>query len=344
MANVWKIAPGEHAEDWEVFRQQGCIGLGWLTNDDYQSFRSEDEVLRELEKQHGKNTPGCGRGAAQMIWRFVHEIQQSHVVVANDRYNRIVGIGLVKSAYLPPTSPKNPMRDDETTHRHHVRRVKWIVTKSVDLAGDRFFVQSTLWPLEADKVDKITQAYLDAYPDDAEVRAALVRLFGADSDGDDDAMSEALAEAEQQLQEECAFDPTGIEDARERILSSIVRRRGQSSFRNLLLSAYQGRCAVTGCALEAVLEAAHIIPYKGVQTNHVGNGLLLRGDWHTLFDLRLVTVDPETMRLLLSPKLAGTGYDGLHGESLRLPDNPANWPSKEALKQHRQESGLRPSR
>src|SRR2546426_1154448 len=39
------------------------------------------------------------------------------------------------------------------------------------------------------------------------------------------------------------------------VLSSIVRRRGQSRFRDLLLSAYRGRCAVTGCAVEAVLEA-----------------------------------------------------------------------------------------
>ena len=43
-----------------------------------------------------------------------------------------------------------------------------------------------------------------------------------------------------------------------------------------------------------------IIPYKGVQTNHIGNGLLLRGDWHTLFDVRLVTVDPETMCLMVT--------------------------------------------
>ncbi len=187
------------------------------------------------------------------------------------------------------------------------------------------------------KVDTIRQAY----PDDVEISSALVLLFGAILDSEDDSLSRALAEAEQQLEVQSAFDPTGIEDARERVLSSIVRRRGQSIFRNALLAAYQCRCAVTGCAVEAVLEAAHIIPYKGVQTNHVGNGLLLRGDWHTLFDLRLVTVDADTMLLLVSPNLAGTGYDELHGQPLRLPNDPSNWPSKEALKQPQQESGLR---
>jgi predicted restriction endonuclease len=186
-------------------------------------------------------------------------------------------------------------------------------------------------------VNKIRQAYLSTYPDDSEVSEALDQVFGPD----ETTTNEGLAEAERQLREEHAFDPTGIEDARERVLSSIVRRRGQPGFRSRLLSAYQGRCAITGDAVEAVLEAAHIISYKGTQTNHVGNGLLLRSDWHTRFDLRLVTVDPETMRLLVSPKLAGTAYHKYNGKAIKLPNDPANWPSKEALRQHQRESSLR---
>src|SRR5262245_42509124 len=38
----------------------------------------------------------------------------------------------------------------------------------------------------------------------------------------------------------------------------INERRGQPKFREKLLSAYGGRCAVTGCDAEAALEAAHI--------------------------------------------------------------------------------------
>lgn len=337
MTNVWKIAPGEHAEDWDVFRERGCIGLGWLTKTDYRSFHSEAEVLRALHHEHGENTRGYGRGAARMIWNFVKEVTPFDVVVANDGYNRVVGIGVVRGPYLPPMSPRNPMRGDRSTHRHHVRRVEWVITEPVDLDGERrFFVQPTLWRLEPEKVARITQAYLDAYPDDSGIRASLAQLFGHYDDG----LSEALAEAERQLEEEDAFDPVGLEDARERVLSSIVRRRGQSSFRNRLLTVYQAKCAVTGCTVEAVLEAAHISPYKGEQTNHVGNGLLLRSDWHALFDLRLVTVDAATMCVLVSPKLRGSGYDNYHGKAIRLPDDPAGRPSREALEQHQEESGL----
>jgi putative restriction endonuclease len=91
---------------------------------------------------------------------------------------------------------------------------------------------------------------------------------------------------------------------------------------------------------EAVLEAAHIIPYRGPQTNHVANGLLLRADLHTLFDLGMITVDGATKKLLVSDELAETIYARFHGKPVRLPDQPANHPSPEALERHRIESGL----
>ena len=78
------------------------------------------------------------------------------------------------------------------------------------------------------------------------------------------------------------FDPSNIEDARKRISRMIAQRRGQSAFRNNLFDAYGGRCAITGCEVPDVLEAAHIFPYRGEDTNKVVNGLLLRADVHTL--------------------------------------------------------------
>ena len=73
-----------------------------------------------------------------------------------------------------------------------------------------------------------------------------------------------------------AFDPSNIEDARKRISRMIAQRRGQRAFRNNLFDAYGGRCAITGCEVPDVLEAAHIFPYRGEETNKVKNGLLLR--------------------------------------------------------------------
>lgn len=74
------------------------------------------------------------------------------------------------------------------------------------------------------------------------------------------------------------FDPTGAVDARETVARQIKARRGQQAFRDKLLAAYGGRCAITGCPVPDVLEAAHIHPYRGEETNHVVSGLLLRAD------------------------------------------------------------------
>ena len=50
------------------------------------------------------------------------------------------------------------------------------------------------------------------------------------------------------------------------------------------MDAYGGRCAITGYDVEEALQAAHIVPYLGPQSNTVNNGLLLRADVHNLFD------------------------------------------------------------
>src|ERR1700722_13744752 len=46
-------------------------------------------------------------------------------------------------------------------------------------------------------------------------------------------------------------------------------------------------------AIPWVLEAAHITPYMGASTNSLLNGLLLRADIHTLFNLGLISIDPD---------------------------------------------------
>lgn len=129
-----------------------------------------------------------------------------------------------------------------------------------------------------------------------------------------------------------AFDPEGIEDARERVIRGIKIRRGQKNFRDALLAAYGGRCAITGCSIQDVLEAAHITPYLGPETNHVTNGLLLRTDLHTLLDCDLLGIDPATQKVLLAPSLrTSSDYGHLHGQSLRCPSPVSASPSIKAL-------------
>ena len=124
------------------------------------------------------------------------------------------------------------------------------------------------------------------------------------------------------------------EDARIRVLSEVVRRQGQPEFRLDLIIAYEGKCAVSGCAVSDVLEAAHIRPYYGPNTNRVNNGLLLRADLHVLFDRHLLTIDKDYL-VALDPSVRRGPYRALHGKPLRLPASKNQWPSKALLRNHR---------
>jgi hypothetical protein len=136
------------------------------------------------------------------------------------------------------------------------------------------------------------------------------------------------------------FDPSDTLDGRQRIVTEIVRRRGQPKFRKELLDAYDGKCAVSRCDAIEALEAAHILPYRGDHTNSVENGILLRADLHTLFDLGLIAIDARSFCVLTATVLENTVYAELSGVSLTLPDQAQCRPSIEALELHREWAGL----
>ncbi|KXU95023.1 HNH endonuclease [Caballeronia megalochromosomata] len=158
-----------------------------------------------------------------------------------------------------------------------------------------------------------------------------LKSSGLDSSGDD---APAIDQVEQAVEIVTAFDPANLEDARRRINASIVVRQGQPAFREKLLDAYERRCALTNCAVEAVLEAAHICGYMGPETNDVRNGLLLRADLHTLYDRMLIAIDPATHEVSIDPELRESEYASLEGHLLRLPKHPRQQPSREALQIH----------
>jgi putative restriction endonuclease len=100
---------------------------------------------------------------------------------------------------------------------------------------------------------------------------------------------------------------------------SIQPRLGQSAFRVLVTDAYQRRCAITGERTLVALEAAHIVPYSEEGGHDVRNGLLLRADFHRLFDAGLVSVTPD-LRIRVSQRIR---EEWLNGQVYyRLDNNP----------------------
>ncbi len=116
-------------------------------------------------------------------------------------------------------------------------------------------------------------------------------------------------------------------------------RRGQGAFRALVTNAYQRRCAITGENTLPVLEAAHIRCFAREGLNNTFNGLLLRSDFHKLFDTGLVTVTPDytvnVSKRIREHWFNGKAYYRLHGEKLAsLPEERRDHPRPDLLAWH----------
>src|SRR5262249_54297407 len=84
----------------------------------------------------------------------------------------------------------------------------------------------------------------------------------------------------------------------------------QASFREAVITAYSGRCALSGLPEPLLLDAAHIVPNKDEQLGQpvVPNGIPLSKIHHAAFDVHLIGIDPD-YRLNVSKRLLGQ-HDG----------------------------------
>ncbi len=118
-----------------------------------------------------------------------------------------------------------------------------------------------------------------------------------------------------------AFDATASGDDQiaspvEFAAKTIRARRGDRKLRNELLKAYGDKCAVSGKCPRDLLEVAYIVPFPSGHLHSVQNALLLRSDLHTLWDLNMIGVEPETMKIHIAPQLKETTYEQLAGRTL----------------------------
>ncbi len=92
---------------------------------------------------------------------------------------------------------------------------------------------------------------------------------------------------------------------------------------------------ITGCKVQDILEAAHIHAYSDGGSFDITNGLLLRADIHTLFDLGLIAINTIDMSVIITSNLRATEYQELEGRKLSPSVEETIFPDKKALDDHR---------
>lgn len=125
-----------------------------------------------------------------------------------------------------------------------------------------------------------------------------------------------------------------LTDERVRVKVAQVKRQGQAKFRDALMEAYDKQCALTRVNVPEVLQAAHIHPYRGKNSQLASNGLLLRADIHLLYDAHLLTVEPSVNKIHVSPRLTETIYRIYDHAIIDVPSNPLLRPNDKLLGLH----------
>jgi hypothetical protein len=94
------------------------------------------------------------------------------------------------------------------------------------------------------------------------------------------------------------------------------QRRGQRQFRDHLLALGGPHCLITGDdgpLPRQALDACHLYSYAETGEHLPRGGALMRRDLHTLFDLNLLAIDPDSWTVHLAPKLRTVNvYQHLH--------------------------------
>ena len=138
-------------------------------------------------------------------------------------------------------------------------------------------------------------------------------------------------------QPEISAPETAIE--RRYALREVKQRLHQSTFREALIAAYGGRCALSGLPAPDLLDAAHIIADKDELMGQpvISNGLALSKLHHAAFDTHLIGIDPD-YRIHVSERLLSL-KDGpqlealkqLNGGVIVRPARKRDYPDRERL-------------
>lgn len=138
-------------------------------------------------------------------------------------------------------------------------------------------------------------------------------------------------------EEETSVPETAAE--RRYALRQVKQRLHQATFREAVITAYGGRCAVSGLRESVLLDAAHIMADKHEKLGQpvIPNGLPLAKTHHAAFDSHLIGIDPD-FKIHVSRRILEQ-HDGptlealkkLHANRIYLPARKQDQPDRDRL-------------
>lgn len=117
---VWTYSPGEGANKWSEFYNNGIMAINWNELGDLTQYETKEEIRKILSE----NRDTSNKNNALANWEFANEIQIGDIIYAKKGKNIIVGKGIVESDY---------MYDEERQDYKSYRKVKWIYNQEKNI-------------------------------------------------------------------------------------------------------------------------------------------------------------------------------------------------------------------
>lgn len=112
--HYWLFSPGPQASEWDAFRDEGIMALGWDSVGDLTQYADRESLQTALSEASPE--AGSQSNNVKALWQFQHEISVGDVIYAKRGRREIIGRGIVTSE----------ARFDSTRESYtHLRSVEW---------------------------------------------------------------------------------------------------------------------------------------------------------------------------------------------------------------------------
>lgn len=151
--NYWLYSPGEQANKWDEFYEQGIMAIGWSDLGSLRKYKSQQEMREALQDTYNTNS---SRNDARAVWDFSKEIYEGDIVFVKRGRTEILGRGIVRSKYY---------YDRKRKEYRHSREVKW-VNKGLWHVTGRYLALKTLTNItnDEDQVEMLKQLFSKEKP------------------------------------------------------------------------------------------------------------------------------------------------------------------------------------
>ncbi len=111
----WLYAPGENANMWEEFLQDGTMGLGWDNLGDLNEYATKEDIATRLKELSDNDSSKANDATAN--FDFKENISIGDIIIAKKGRNAYLGYGFVTSDYY---------YDHAASSYRHRRKVNWV--------------------------------------------------------------------------------------------------------------------------------------------------------------------------------------------------------------------------